>query len=280
MNNYNTKVEELLKECNGYYRTLNNFVMDHTYDICKSNDLLIKSIDYTNNNSYMVKEEDDVNVMKDSKTENIIVTGDRTIEAASKYKNKKVAILNFANNHSIGGAPWSSGAQEESLCRVSTLYPCLESFREPFYKYHSDLYHNGIIDNYGNNDLLYLPNITVFKTDESAPKLMDENDWFSIDVIASAAPMLYGYYDINRYKDTIYNRIKRILEIAKRENIEVLILGAYGCGAFNNPPEIVASTFKELLNEYHFDLVEFAVYCNNNYPTNNYHKFKNILLNE
>lgn len=280
MNDYNTKIEELLKECNGYYRPLNSFVMEHTHDMCKTNALLIKSIEYTNNNSYMVKEEDDVDATEDSKTENIVVTKNRTIEAALKYKDKRVAILDFANNHSIGGAPWSSGAQEESICRISTLYSTLKYYKESFYKYHSDLYHKGIIDSFGNDDILYLPKVTIFKTDESTPKLMDEKDWFNVDVIASAAPQLSYYYDKDRYKKVIYKRINRVLEIAKHENVDVLILGAFGCGAFNNPPEIVANTFKELLNDYHFDLVEFAVYCNDDNPFNNYNLFKNILLNK
>ena len=43
----------------------------------------------------------------------------------------------------------------------------------------------------------------------------------------------------------------------------MLILGAFGCGAFQNPPEVVARAYKEVLAEfeYDFDTVEFAVYC-------------------
>ena len=58
-------------------------------------------------------------------------------------------------------------------------------------------------------------------------------------------------------------RIKRILELAAKEKVEVLILGAFGCGAFENPPEIVADIFASLIKLYNFETVEFAVFCRN-----------------
>ena len=56
-------------------------------------------------------------------------------------------------------------------------------------------------------------------------------------------------------------RIKRIFLVAAEKN-EVLILGAFGCGAFKNPPEIVARAFKKVMQDYlHcFYYIEFAVY--------------------
>ena len=87
------------------------------------------------------------------------------------------------------------------------------------------------------------------------------------------------FYDWAEYRTLMYNRLKKIIQVAKKENVEVLILGAYGCGAFHNPPEIIAALFKDLLNEYHFDTVEFAVYCNKDDKFSNYNIFKNILEN-
>ena len=71
------------------------------------------------------------------------------------------------------------------------------------------------------------------------------------------------------------SRIKRILDVAYLNNKEVLILGAYGCGAFHNPPEVVSKIFKELLANYDFEIVEFAVYTFDD--TTNYDIFKNVI---
>ena len=51
------------------------------------------------------------------------------------------------------------------------------------------------------------------------------------------------------------------LDTPAKEKVEVLILGAFGCGAFCNPPEIVSDIFASLIRNYNFETVEFAVYC-------------------
>jgi len=51
-----------------------------------------------------------------------IVSGKRSFETAKEYTGKKVAVLNYANNHSTGDAPFSAGAQEESLCRCTNTF--------------------------------------------------------------------------------------------------------------------------------------------------------------
>jgi len=193
----------------------------------------------------------------------IIVSKERTFKAAEKYKGKKICCLDFANNHSIGGTPWGAGAQEESLCRASTLYPCLVAKKKDFYEKHIKEYLNKKINKMGNDDLIYIPDVTVFKTDESYPKLKPEKDWYKTDVIVSGAPQLSSHFDKNEFRKIMIPRIKKILDVAAKENVQVLILGAFGCGAFRNPPEIVADIFAALLKYYNFEIVEFAVFCPN-----------------
>lgn len=60
-------------------------------------------------------------------------------------------------------------------------------------------------------------------------------------------------------------RWRQILRAAAGRD-DVLVLGAFGCGAFRNPPEIVAEAFKELqrrdpLLVGAFREIVFAVYC-------------------
>jgi uncharacterized protein (TIGR02452 family) len=56
----------------------------------------------------------------------------------------------------------------------------------------------------------------------------------------------------------------------------LLILGAFGCGAFANDPSIVAQTYRNAIDSYRarFDLIEFAIYCRD-YETVNYDAFYN-----
>ena len=58
-------------------------------------------------------------------------------------------------------------------------------------------------------------------------------------------------------------RWKKILDVALAEENEVIILGAFGCGAFENDPEVVAQAAKEVIENYlySFKVIEFAVYC-------------------
>ena len=245
------------------YREINRNVMDDTMKMCDHIKSLKDSIANSIRNEYVVYQSDafDAGDIKANPEMEIIVSKKRTFEAAEKYAGKKVCCLDFANNHSMGGAPWSAGAQEESICRISTLYPCLKTQSKAFYEKHILEYENGEINDMGSDDLIYIPGVTVFKTDESIPKLKEEDTWFNTDVIVCAAPVLAFHYDENEYRHIMTERIKRILDVAAKEKVEVLILGAFGCGAFCNPPEIVSDIFASLIRNYNFETVEFAVYC-------------------
>ena len=54
-------------------------------------------------------------------------------------------------------------------------------------------------------------------------------------------------------------RIRRILDVAVKEGNEVIILGAWGCGAYRNPIAIVSKLFVECLKDYNFPIVVFAL---------------------
>lgn len=193
-----------------------------------------------------------------------ICSGKRSFEAAKGYPGKKIAVLNFANNHTIGGAPFSAGAQEESLCRCSTLYPCLQAMKDPFYKKHQNDYTSGKLSDMGNDDLIYTPDVIVFKTDERTdpiiPEMLPREEWYKVNIITCAAPENRHRASLPaNYEQIITSRIKKILDIAAREGNEVLILGAWGCGAFGNPIDVVAKVFCTLLKNYNFETVEFAL---------------------
>ena len=178
------------------------------------------------------------------------VTEKDTLDAAkANVRYGRTAVLNFANPHFPGGGVKNgASAQEESLCRRSNLYPCLEDprLREEFYQYHRKEK-----DYFFSDRLIYSRDVTVFKDSSPVPAMMSPEEWFRVDVISCAAPYLAKRRYTNRaaLKEIFKDRIRNILEAAIDNEAQVLILGAFGCGVFQNPPEIVAQAFREVLSE-------------------------------
>ena len=248
-----------------YYRKINREVMTDTKRMYESLPELQAAVRFSIGHQFMVAQEEVIGLPETKECVTQYVTSARrTFEAAKVYKGKKVAVLNFANNHSVGGAPFSAGAQEESLCRCSTLYPCLQAMYGQFYKRHQDEYGRKEINEMGSDDLIYTPDVVVFKTDERTdpqiPRMMEQGEWYKVDVITCAAPELRHRTRKPRgYEEMIRRRIKKILDVAAKEKAEVLILGAWGCGAFGNDIAVVSKAFYSLLEKYNFETVEFAL---------------------
>ena len=136
-----------------------------------------------------------------------------------------------------------------------------------------------------NDDCIYTPEVVVFKDDSANPTMMPEKDWYTVNVVTCAAPNLRekpsnqmnpcagNQRAVVSNKELLAMHIKRgrrILEVAKANGNEVVILGAFGCGAFQNPPEVVAEAYTKLLTEFEgvFEVIEFAVYCSPKDTTN------------
>lgn len=206
----------------------------------------------------------------------IIVSKKRSFEAASAYRGKHISVLNFASaTNPGGGVTKGASAQEECLCRVSTLYKCISAseITEAFHKKHWRALKTGEMDSFYNDDCIQTCNVTVFKSDTAKTVLLPEKDWFDVDVISCAAPNLRRMSQHNKHwKKNVTNqelldiykkRINRVLDIARYAKSEVVILGAFGCGAFANPPELVAKAMHASIDEYKYDFetIELAVYC-------------------
>ena len=74
-------------------------------------------------------------------------------------------------------------------------------------------------------------------------------------------------------------RIEAQFSTLKSNGIRHAVLGAFGCGAFNNKPQDVAPLYKECLNKYKtdFDVIAFPIYYAGS-GLENYPVFKKILL--
>lgn len=122
---------------------------------------------------------------------------------------------------------------------------------------------------------------------------MPEKDWYQVNVVTCAAPNLRlmpsnamntgdGVKHIKLSGKELYElqvkRLSRIMDIAVAGGNEVVILGAFGCGAFENNPEVVARASKDVVAKYIncFETIEFAIYCSPR-DEQNYRIFKRVL---
>lgn len=223
----------------------------------------------------------------------IRVTKHKTFEAAMllhrEHKDWRIAVLNFASATTPGGGVTKgSSAQEESLCRCSTLYPALTvpALWDAYYSVNraarNPLYTDAVI---------YTPGVVICKTDDQFPNRLEEKDWIEVDVITCAAP------NLRQRPGNVYNhdeseavaispekllqlhksRARHILTVAASKGVDAIILGAFGCGAFQNDPTVVAKAYKDVLEEFkgYFNLIEFAIYCRPR-ETGNYDAFNRV----
>ena len=211
-----------------------------------------------------------------------VVRNDTFEEARKQTGSGKIAVLNFANPHIPGGGVKNgTTAQEESLCRCSNLYLSLNT-ESNLKKYYS--YNQAAGDMFFTDRIIYSGNITVFKNQEL--KNLDKKDWFTVDVVTCAAPYLARMKYVNKAVlfEVFKKRIRNIFEVSIDNSADVLILGAFGCGAFKNPPEIVAKAFKEVIeeNEYKksFKKIIFAIKTDKNKEDVNFASFDREFGNE
>ena len=253
-------------------REENIIVFKETEQACKTNAKLMESVKYSTKNQKLILETDDFPAQKRDiyeKPASIVVSKKRTFEAAREYVGHKTAVLNFASATTPGGGVVNGAtAQEECLCRCSGLYFCLDikEMWNGFYRPHRN---SG--NPLHNDDIIYTPKVTVFKTDSYRPLEMREELWYDVDVITCAAPKLREKQISDQELLELHEkRLRRILDVAISEGVETIILGAFGCGAYMNNPLIVALANRNVLKDYvyAFKNIVYAVYCSRDNDTN------------
>ena len=219
----------------------------------------------------------------------MILSPKKTVEAAMPYarRGKRTCILNFASSVTPGGGVLTGEqAQEESICRVSTLYFALSDPETAgkFYDYHWELIRAGKMNRRNRDDIVYTPGVVAVRDDANWENMMKEQDWYEMDVITCAAPDLRQLGDAAQFSPTMEElrtlheiRWRCILAVAAKHEADVLILGAFGCGVFANPSELVVAAFNNVLPEFgnHFETIEFAVYTTR-MDAPNYQAFRGI----
>ena len=190
----------------------------------------------------------------------LTITTEDSFQAARRYE--RPLVMNFANAHNPGGGfKLGANAQEEALCRCSTLYASITS------KKASEMYHfnNTHISKVESDYMLLSPNVCVFR-DEKYELLIEPK---MASVITLPAPNRYGAALLASKKtieETMLRRIRIMFLIAADNGYKNLVLGAWGCGAFGNKSEDVSGYFRTVLVDEgygrYFDEVCFAIYGN------------------
>jgi uncharacterized protein (TIGR02452 family) len=165
----------------------------------------------------------------------VTLIDDDSFSAAQGYvcRGMRTAVLNFANPQRPAlGAPLEN-TQEEDLMRRSDLglflYDSLRNLQgNRWYPLHND-------------ELLIASDVTVFKD-----RFGDAIDPFKVDVISACALVLpkrtRNGEDFARQEDRESMReiIRTIYFAAHSAGADVIVLGAFGCGAFAGPVAAIA----------------------------------------
>ncbi|MCI7767030.1 MAG: TIGR02452 family protein [Oscillospiraceae bacterium] len=197
-------------------------------------------------------------IAKEGELCRIAVVNADSFQAAREFDDP--FVMNFANAHKAGGGfLLGANAQEEALCRCSTLYASISSDKAAeMYKFN-----NTHVSRVESDYMLLSPNVCVFRNEKC--QLLGSP--FSAAVITIPAPNRFGaavVSPIGLIAETMTRRIRIMLKIAADRGYKDLVLGAWGCGAFGNDPNDVAGYFRSVLIDegygYAFDNVCFAVY--------------------
>lgn len=157
----------------------------------------------------------------------------------------RILVLNLANPVNPGGGVRNGAlAQEEDLCRKSSLLMSLESKEAG--KYYD--YNKSLNTYMGSDALMVTPKVEIIK-DENG-ELLDET--VVVSVLTCAAPMVSrGKEGMSEaeYEEMVYNRIMGMLKCAAYLGYKNLVLGAWGCGAFGNDAHVMSDLFYKVLKE-------------------------------
>lgn len=188
-----------------------------------------------------------------------IFTEEKAQDAIHQFADcKGVVIHNFSSGHSPGGGVRKgSKAQEEDLCRSSNLLLGLESFPE----YYQD--NKNYLDGNECYDKMIYSEVVFFK--DGKYNLIKNP--MNVGVITYMAPCIRRGVTHERGAAIIERRLRHIIHCANAVEAEVLVTGAWGCGAYGNNPETVADIYYNILSEGTGAIkkVVFAVYGD---PTN------------
>ena len=196
----------------------------------------------------------------------ISVINTDSVSAVVEYsKLGKTCVLNMASYKRPGGGVHNGArAQEECLFRCSNLIHVVPTSFYPLEV----------------NEALYTKDAIFFKD-----KDYEYMEPVVCDVITIAAINLNenAKYDpvqnVTEYRKITKDKIRLMVSLAAQNGVKNLILGAWGCGVFNNDPTTMSQYFSEVLigEGYSVDFynIVFAIINDHNSVGNNFDIFNN-----
>ncbi|MCB8961558.1 MAG: TIGR02452 family protein [Ardenticatenales bacterium] len=173
----------------------------------------------------------------------IEVVNETTLAAAARLATANPLVLNFASARNPGGGfQRGSQAQEESLARASGLYLCLQQHREMYD------YNNRHRSAFYSDHMIYTPAVPVFRHDDGS--LLREPFTAAIltaPAVNAGAVRANEPAQVGRIVPVMRMRVARVLSVALQMGHAQLVLGAWGCGVFQNDPGSIARLFAEQL---------------------------------
>ncbi|CAF4548235.1 unnamed protein product [Rotaria sp. Silwood1] len=257
------QIQTINAVCNGFYR------LPDSTRIELDNDRMVHAAQntkmYSNDYKY------DANLQRrtyDQPAKIFVVNGDcldTVIHFKEKYSVCNPIVLNMAAANCPGGG-WRKGcgAQEENLHRRTNLFQCLE---DSYHQLEGKRNWHYPIPEFGG---IYSPNVSVFRGSESHgyPFFLHGSQYISfIACAAYAHPYISKNKDGEmelRDQDVIHNTMKKmktIFKIALENEHDTVILSAFGCGAFRNPPRHIAKLFHRVISEEYSNAFKYIIFA-------------------
>ena len=199
------------------------------------------------------------------------------------------ALLNMASRFRAGGGVLTgSASQEEEIFRRTTLGYSLYYYDPQNNQTYSYPDHAGQVAAYpikGDRAALWSPGVMIFKKGPTGyyDYMTQPGHTNVITIPAVQHPELTegGEAFKEAHGRMWRNKIRTLFRVAKINKKTKLVLGAFGCGAYGNPPALVAELFQEILEEPEFkgafDEICFAILEDKNSPAGgNYAPFAKV----
>ena len=225
--------------------------------------------------------------------------GEMALKCTKEY-GSIFACLNMANQFYPGGG-YTSGpsAQEENMFRRTNCHFSIDRHNmldaneaKNYYKYKQlviDLISAKDGDTYldVNRPIICIKDKETWKkTDGNTEKgtrnigyneLSNGDKFLFYELRCAAVDMSKAGMQFNEAE--MKKRIEAQFTTLISKNVRHVVFGAFGCGAFENPPEKVAKLYKECIMHYKdkFDVIAFPIYYAGN-GASNYTVFRDILL--